>query len=154
MRSQPDLHVQSPQHVLNIHDPCFHLDHEQDPARLMETKQVDPSAVPVVVEAHFHVRPPAFGPEPMHASLLKRRVAGIHQAVEVFPTQPNVDCQRRSEGLSHPPERADRDRLDQAPLDSRHELPRDSRPASEVRLPPADPNSEKANAAADTLAQH
>jgi hypothetical protein len=45
-------------------------------------------------------------------------MAGIHQAVEVFPAKPNVDRQRRSEGLRQTPDRSEGDRFDQAPLDA------------------------------------
>ena len=120
----------------------------------MMPKDVNATAIAVVVEAHLDPDLPAEGVEQLHGALDERRMLGVHEAVELLAAPADHQLARRAERVQDPGHGPHVHAGEIAALDARHGLPGDRRPLSEVGLAPSPSAPKVPNCPWEVGAQH
>jgi hypothetical protein len=96
----PRLDVERSQRLLRINERRLDLDDEQHELNRVPRDQVDPSTVPVVVEADLTPDIPSIGRQTGGTVGAQLRVVGVEEPIDLYSLPPDVPRQGQIDGAS------------------------------------------------------
>lgn len=94
------------------------------------------AAIPVVIEAHFGPGYPACPRKTLGGGIPKGGMSTVDESLELRAAPAHFEKQRGVQGVGQSRQRAQRDAMEPAALDSRDDVPRQTRAPAQLSLPP------------------
>ena len=155
LRPESPLSIDDADQFVDVGDRGLQLDDAQGATPRMPGNQVDHSPLPVDREGQLGPEHP-HGPSPDRPShrLVKRRMGGVQQAVEIAGPPAGEKLKADVEGGAHLTQGVERERAEVTALDPRDGRLRHPGQPREIRLPKLPPAAHGPDGAADSLVVH